>query len=108
MNRDIDGATTAIEDHHDTVFDHLCFNSGLTILATLDACALWLETEQEIARVLIIDDVSFLGCLAHEEFVFFAPEGRYGKHPSDLRLDDFAHLLREFFDCFLRDVFQTL
>jgi hypothetical protein len=44
MNRDIDCATTAIEDHDYCALDHLVFELFFGVFSALDASTLWLKT----------------------------------------------------------------
>ena len=75
MDSDINCTTTAIKDHDHAIFDHLCLKRGLAILAALNTGTLWLQTQKQVAWLLVFDDTCFLSCLAHEEFVFLTPKG---------------------------------
>lgn len=101
MNGDVNGATTAVQNHDNRVFDHLLTHLGLSILSALDTRTFRLETQKQILTRLIVNDTSFFRGLSHKVLVFFTPERWHGQDPPDLGLDDFSDLFRQLFQCFV-------
>jgi len=93
MNRDVDCATTAIEDHDYCALDHLVFELFFRVFSTLDASTLGLKTQEKVVSIEVFDYASFNSCLAHEVLVLFRPQGRHSEDPSDLSAYNLAYLL---------------
>jgi hypothetical protein len=83
-------------------------NISESTLSALNAGTLRLKREEQIVRILVLNDPRLLCGLAHEKFVFFAPEGGHGEDPAHFRLHDFADLLGQLLYGFGCDVLQTL
>lgn len=71
MNRDIDCATTAIEDHDDCALDHLVFELFFRVFSALDACTLGLKTQEKVMGIEVFNYACLNSCLTHEVLVLF-------------------------------------
>jgi hypothetical protein len=51
MHSNIDGSTSTIQNHDNTIFDHLLLHSFFGIFTALDGCTFRLETEEKVGAV---------------------------------------------------------
>ena len=93
MNGDVDCATTAIEDHDHSAFNHLVFELFFRVFPALDASPLGLKAQEKVMSIEVFDYTGLNSCLTHEVLVLFRPQGWHSEDPSDLSAHNLAYLL---------------